>query len=92
MEVLARFADEMAVGDKKPHLSIRKQGNLFLVGDEQGRQDALVGLHLQQSMGCNVEWISADEIANAYGEYAPRYEGDEEYDVRYLLKQLRGGE
>ncbi len=29
-----------------------------------------------------------DEIAGAYASYAPRYEGDEEYDVRYLLASL----
>ena len=28
------------------------------------------------------------EIARAYETYAPRYEGDEEYDVRYLLTTL----
>jgi len=29
-----------------------------------------------------------DEIARAYAEYAPRYDGDEEYDVRYLLSTM----
>lgn len=28
------------------------------------------------------------EIARAYETYAPRYDGDEEYDVRYLLAQM----
>ena len=28
------------------------------------------------------------EIAKAYESYAPRYEGDEEYDVRYLISQM----
>ncbi len=28
------------------------------------------------------------EITRAYANYAPRYEGDEEYDVRYLLSQM----
>ena len=32
-----------------------------------------------------------DEVAKAYEDYAPRYEGDEEYDVRYLLAKMRGG-
>ena len=31
------------------------------------------------------------ELAAAYETYAPRYEGDEEYDVRFLLSQLRPG-
>ena len=30
-----------------------------------------------------------DEIAAAYEAFAPRYDGDEEYDVRYLLAQMR---
>ena len=29
------------------------------------------------------------EISAAYAEYAPRYDGDEEYDVRHLLSTLR---
>ena len=29
------------------------------------------------------------EISAAYATYAPRYEGDEEYDVRFLLSQMR---
>lgn len=28
-----------------------------------------------------------DEIAQAYDTYAPRYEGDEEYDIRHLMSQ-----
>ena len=45
------------------------------------------------SHGYNMEHIKDryDEIAQAYEDYAPRYEGDEEYDVRYLLAQMRGG-
>lgn len=29
-----------------------------------------------------------DEIAQAFATYAPRYEGDEEYDVRHLLSKM----
>ena len=45
------------------------------------------------SHGYNMEHIKDryDEIAKAYVDYAPRYEGDEEYDVRYLLAKMRGG-
>ena len=44
------------------------------------------------SHGYNMEHIKDryDEIAQAYEEYAPRYEGDEEFDVRYLLAKMRG--
>ncbi|MEQ9315979.1 MAG: SDR family NAD(P)-dependent oxidoreductase, partial [Henriciella sp.] len=30
-----------------------------------------------------------DALKDAYARYAPRYEGDEEYDVRLLLQQMR---
>lgn len=45
------------------------------------------------SHGYNMEHIKDryDEIAKAYADYAPRYKGDEEYDVRYLLAKMRGG-
>ena len=38
----------------------------------------------------NIEHINAryGEISEAYASYAPRYEGDEEYDVRHLLATL----
>ncbi len=31
-----------------------------------------------------------DEISGAFNEYAPRYEGDEEYDIRTLMANLSG--
>ena len=67
-EALATFAEEMAVGDKAPHVDARYQGNLFLV-DENGRSEAEQGLQLQQSLGCDVAWLSADEIAEAHPLY-----------------------
>jgi len=43
------------------------------------------------SHACNVPPIDERyaEIRQAYADYAPSYEGDEKYDVRYLLKQLQ---
>ena len=67
-EVLATFAEAMAVGDKVPHVDARYQGNLFLV-DENGRFEAEQGLQLQQSLGCDVSWLSTGEIAAAYPIY-----------------------
>ncbi len=67
-EVLATFAKEMAAGDKVPHVDARYQGNLFLV-DENGRSEAEQGLQLQQSLGCDVAWLSTDEIAEAHPLY-----------------------
>ena len=39
MKRFANFGEEMAVGDNRPDVTTRKQGNLFLVGDEHGRQE-----------------------------------------------------
>jgi glycine/D-amino acid oxidase-like deaminating enzyme len=67
-EVLATFAKDMAVGDKVPHPDVRGQGNLFMV-DENGRSEAEAGLQLQQSLGCQVEWLSIEQIHAAYPTY-----------------------
>jgi len=69
MQVLETFADVMEVNGVRPDVSMRKQGNLFLV-DEDGRQGAEDGLALQQALGCDVEWMTADQIADAYPPYA----------------------
>ena len=61
LEVLDRFAEEMAVDDDKPDVAFRRQGNLFLM-DEVCRKEAEAGLALQQSLGCQAEWLSLDEI------------------------------
>lgn len=44
------------------------------------------------SHACNMEPIKQryEEIAHAYERYAPRYSGDEEFDVRHLLSKLGG--
>jgi glycine/D-amino acid oxidase-like deaminating enzyme len=61
MEVMARFAEEMAVDGDKPDAAFRQEGNLFLV-DEAGRAEAERGFALQKSLGCPVEWLTPDEI------------------------------
>ena len=61
LEVLESFSDEMAVGAEKPDVAFRRQGNLFLV-DEWGHEEALQGVALQERLGCQVEWLSPDEI------------------------------
>lgn len=65
LEVMDRFAEEMAVDDDEPDLAFRRQGNLFLV-DEVSREEAEGGLALQQSLGCQVEWLTPDEIKQRY--------------------------
>jgi glycine/D-amino acid oxidase-like deaminating enzyme len=62
LEVLAVFADDMAVGGERPDIAFRQQGNLFLT-DSDGQESALAGLALQQSLGCSVAWLSPAEVA-----------------------------
>jgi len=61
LQKLKTFGEDMAVGDWKPKVSFRQQGNLFL-SDEANMENAKAGLTLQQSMNCGVEWLESDEI------------------------------
>lgn len=65
LEVYDRFGEDMAVGDVKPDIAFRQQGDLFLV-DAAGRTAAEYGLALQQSLGAQVEWLDPDEIKRRY--------------------------
>ena len=68
MEVLETFDDDMATPGHRPVVSARHQGNLFLANDE-GMATALAGLDLQRSLGCDVAWLDAGEIANRFAPY-----------------------
>lgn len=65
LEVMARFADDMAVEDERPELAFRRQGNLFIV-DEQSRAECEQGLALQQSLGGDVAWLAPEAVRAAY--------------------------
>ncbi len=65
LQAISRFAEEMAVGDEKPAVMFRRQGNLFLV-DESRRGPALAGMELQRSLGGLVEWLEADQVQARY--------------------------
>ncbi len=67
-EMLDKFADEMAVGDKRPDVAARHQGNLFLV-PESRREEAQLAYELQKHLGCAIEWLSVDEIEERYPLY-----------------------
>jgi glycine/D-amino acid oxidase-like deaminating enzyme len=69
MEVERSFADDMEVAGSRPEVSARHQGNLFMV-DAATRDAAEQGLALQQSLGCNVSWLSAKEVATRYPPFA----------------------
>lgn len=68
MAVLDTFADEMETPQFRPDPAPRREGNLFLV-DDAGRDSAMQGLERQQSMGCQVEWLDAAEIAAEFPDY-----------------------
>lgn len=72
MQVLEQFDEVMAVGENRPDVGFRRQGNLFLVS-EQGRAEAEQGLALQKGLGCPVDWLSAEEIHQRYPLLDPQY-------------------
>jgi glycine/D-amino acid oxidase-like deaminating enzyme len=67
-DFLERFEEEMAVGEDKPNIAFRREGNLFLV-EESGIGAAKQAVDLQKSLGCNVDWWSPEEIKQHYPLY-----------------------
>lgn len=65
MEVFDGFGDDMAVGEYRPHVEMRRQGNLFLT-HEEGVAEAMVGLDRQVALGCDVHWLEMAEIARRF--------------------------
>ena len=68
LEVLARFSEEMAVNGEKPDAAFRQQGNLFVL-DNASRDESYQGLLLQKSLGCDVQWLSPEEVQRYYPVY-----------------------
>lgn len=69
LEVLAAFAEEMAVAGEQPDIVFRQQGNLFLT-DETGKEGALKGLQIQKRLNCPVEWLAPAQIQARFPLYA----------------------
>jgi glycine/D-amino acid oxidase-like deaminating enzyme len=69
-QVLETFEEDMAVGDHTPKIYFHRDGNLFLVG-EQNLEAARRAYDLQRSLGCRVEWWSPAEIKAHYPLYEP---------------------
>lgn len=72
LDVLATFAEDMAVDGDKPDVAFKQQGNLFLA-DEAGKAGTRKGLQTQQSLGCPVEWLTPTQIKERF----PLYEVDQ---------------
>lgn len=68
LEVLARFPEEMDVEGVRPDPAFRQQGNLFVL-DEASRDESHDGFLLQQSLGCEVHWLTPDAIREHYPLY-----------------------
>jgi len=68
-EVMETFPEDMAVGEFRPDPAPRHQGNLFLT-TESDEPIARSGMERQISLGCDVEWLDADEVARRYPPYA----------------------
>jgi hypothetical protein len=56
-QVLERFEEEMTIEDRKPRIYFHREGNLFLVG-EQNLTAARRAFDLQRSLGCRIETTS----------------------------------
>lgn len=69
MEVLETFEHDMAVGGKTFDPASRHQGNLFLT-DATGVETAHTGLALQQSLGCDTQWLEAEVIEARWPAYS----------------------
>lgn len=68
LEVLKTFAEDMAVGNEKPDIAFRQQGNLF-VWDDASRDEAYEGMLLQRSLGCEVYWLTPAEVQQRFPLY-----------------------
>jgi glycine/D-amino acid oxidase-like deaminating enzyme len=68
LKVLKTFANEMEVDGEKPDVAFRQQGNLFVL-DEASKEESHEGLLLQQSLGCEVEWLKPEGVQK----YFPLY-------------------
>ncbi len=94
-ELFGRFEEEMQTGDSRPHISLCREGNLFMI-DEQGRTAAETSLKLQKELGCDVDWLNPDEIKAKYPLYdAHQYAGgtfgpqDGHFDAYAVLMAYR---
>jgi FAD-dependent oxidoreductase domain-containing protein 1 len=65
MECIEDFGNLLEVDGEKPHAERRKQGNLFLV-DEEGKEEALLGIQNQRRFGGNVAWLDMAEIERRF--------------------------
>jgi FAD-dependent oxidoreductase domain-containing protein 1 len=68
---LETFETDMAVGDNRPSIAYRREGNLLLVDDALA-PGARAAFEMQRALGCQVQWWSPDEIRRHYPLYEPK--------------------
>ncbi len=65
LDMLGKFAEEMAVDGKLVNVGFRQQGNLF-IADEKGEPYARDGVKAQQAAGCDVRWLDPAQVKEVY--------------------------
>ena len=70
-DVLEKFEDTMEVGDYRPNIAYRREGNLFLI-NEALKNLARDAFELQKRLGCQVEWWSPEKIRDRYPLFEPK--------------------
>jgi len=69
-EVLENFEQEMAIDGVEPSIRYRREGNLFMV-NEENRVPADNALKMQQSLGCDTEWWTPEQVRERFPLYNP---------------------
>lgn len=69
LELLESFVDDMEIDGWRPDPAPKKQGNLFLVGDDEARAHAETGMATQRALGCDVEWLDPAAISQRWPAY-----------------------
>ena len=68
LSILSSFDDDMAVGERRPHIAHKKVGNLFLVNETE-RPSAVAAHSLQSQLGCRVEWWTLETIHEQFPQF-----------------------
>ena len=68
LEVLKTFPQDFEVNGERPDPAFRQQGNLFVL-DEATRDESHEGFLLQQSLGCEVDWLMPENVQKYYPLY-----------------------
>ncbi len=69
-EVLENFEQEMAIDGIEPSIRYRREGNLFMV-NEENRIAADTALKMQQDLGCDIEWWTPEQVRDRFPLYNP---------------------